>query len=80
MKLTISKYINIPVFFISLAVGILVMYVFMPDNRKIYVYPSPENVAILQYRDKSGKCFQYEEKQVACPTNKTLIRNIPMQN
>jgi hypothetical protein len=76
----ISKYINIPVFLISLAIGIFIMYVVMPDTRKIYVYPNPENVEILQYRDKTGHCFQFEETQVPCPKNKSLISQIPIQN
>jgi len=76
----ISKYINISVFLVSLAIGIFVMYVIMPNTRKIYVYPTPENVEILQYRDKTGHCFQFHEKQVPCPVNTSLIHYIPVQH
>jgi hypothetical protein len=75
----ISNYINIRVFLLTFAVGIFIMYVIMPDLRKIYVYPSPENVDILLYRDKTGHCFRFEEQQVPCPTNKSLIHQIPVQ-
>jgi hypothetical protein len=76
----VSKFININVFLISLALGIFIMYVLMPDTRKIYVYPSPENVEILQYRDRTGHCFKFDQKQVPCPTNKSLISQIPIQH
>jgi hypothetical protein len=76
----ISQYINIPVFLISLAIGIFLFYIIMPDTRRIYVYPTPENVAILQYRDRTGHCFEFDEKQVACPTDKTLIQQFPVQH
>jgi hypothetical protein len=75
----ISKYINIPVFLVSLAVGLLIMYYFMPDLRKIYVYPTPENIDLLQYRDKAGNCFSYKEKEVPCPKNPSKIAKIPVQ-
>jgi hypothetical protein len=75
----ITKYINIPVFLVSLAIGIFIMYVLMPDTRKIYVYPTPENVDILLYRDKTGNCFKFDEKQIPCPVNKSLINQIPVQ-
>jgi hypothetical protein len=75
----ISSYINIRVFLISFAVGIFVMYVLMPDLRKIYVYPTPENVDILLYRDNTGHCFRFDEQQVPCPTNKSMINHIPVQ-
>jgi hypothetical protein len=77
--LSISKYINIPVFMVSLAVGLFFIYVIMPDQRMIFVYPTPENVDILQYRDKTGHCFQFDEKQVPCPTDKSRISQIPVQ-
>jgi hypothetical protein len=75
----ISKYIDVPIFIVSLIVGLLIMYYTMPDLRKIYVYPTPENVDLLQYKDKAGNCFSYKEKEVACPTNQNKIAKIPVQ-
>lgn len=75
----ISSYINIRVFLVSFAVGIFVMYVLMPDLRKIYVYPTPDNVDILLYRDNTGNCFRFDQQQVPCPMNKSLISYIPVQ-
>ena len=53
----LSKYIDIKYFIISLLVGLLFVYLTLPDLRKIYVYPTPENVKILQYQDKADNCF-----------------------
>ena len=38
----LSKYIDIKYFIISLLVGLLFVYLTLPDLRKIYVYPTPE--------------------------------------
>lgn len=69
-----------PAFLISLAFGIFAVYIFLPDMRKIYVYPTPENVDILQYRDKTGHCFKFEQKEVSCPKNENDISKIPVQS
>lgn len=78
--LNIFKYINVSVFLISLFVGLFVVYITMPDTRKIYVYPTPENVDILQYRDKTDSCFQVKQDEVSCPSNEKEISVIPAQS
>jgi hypothetical protein len=78
--ISFSKYINIPVFLISLAFGIFAVYIFLPDTRKIYVYPTPENIDILLYKDKTGQCFKFDQKEVTCPTNDSEISKIPVQS
>jgi hypothetical protein len=75
----ISKYINFPVFIISFAFGMFAIYVTMPDTRKIMVYPSPDNVGIIQYKDKAGNCFQFRESKVQCPTKESDISKTPLQ-
>lgn len=74
-----TKYINIPFFLISFLFGLFAMYITMPDTRKIFIYPTPENVAILQYRDKTGNCFSFKEKVVECPIDEKDISKIPIQ-
>jgi hypothetical protein len=75
-----SKFLNIPVFILSLIFGIFAVYLFNPDTRKIYVYPTPENVDILQHRDKTGQCFKYHQTEVSCPANESEISLIPIQS
>jgi len=75
------KFINIPVFILSLAIGIFLVYIFVPEERKIYVYPTPENVDKIQYKDKTGTCFSLkQEKKKKCPADESLISKIPMQH
>lgn len=74
------QYIRLNVFIISLALGLFAVYVTMPDTRKIYVYPTPENVDILQYKDKTDTCFKYKQTEVECPTNDSEIAKIPIQS
>ena len=75
----ISKYIDVPIFIVCLVIGLLIMYYTMPDLRKIYVYPTPDNVDLLLYKDKAGNCFSYREHTVSCPTNPNKIAKIPVQ-
>lgn len=76
----IFKYVNFPVFIISLVLGILAVFITVPDKKIIYVYPTPENIALLQYRDKADNCFSYKETEVDCPSNVKDISKIPSQN
>jgi hypothetical protein len=43
------------------------------------VYPSPENIDILQYRDKTGSCFTMKQTETPCPKNEKDIAKIPVQ-
>jgi len=74
------KYINIPVFIISLILGMIAVYYTVPDTRMVYLYPTPENVDMLQYKDKTDTCFAFQQKQVACPKNPQEIAKIPIQS
>jgi|UniRef100_A0A6C0DJV0 hypothetical protein len=78
--MNLFKYINIPVFLISLAFGLFAVYITMPDTRKIYVYPTPENVALLQYKDKTDTCFSFKQTEVTCPKNENEISKVPAQS
>jgi hypothetical protein len=73
-----SKYINIPAFIVSFAIGILMVYLFEEDKRVIYVYPTPETVDLLQYKDSTGACFHFKQTQVKCPAD-DKISKMPAQ-
>ena len=76
--MNLMKFINIPIFLISFALGIFAVYIFTDENRKILVYPTHENAEVLQYRDKTGNCFSIREESVICPA-KESISEIPAQ-
>ena len=52
----VGKYIDLRLFLISLAVGVLFVYLYQPTPTIIYVYPTPENVKSLLFKDKADNC------------------------
>lgn len=73
------KFINFKVFLVSLSIGLLFTYLSNPTPTVIYVYPTPDNVNSIEYKDKANNCFQFTSEEVSCPTNKSLIKSIPVQ-
>jgi hypothetical protein len=74
------NYISIPVFFISFAIGLFFIYVLGPEMKTIYIYPTPENVDKVLFKDKADNCFYFEEEVVECPKDESLISTIPIQS
>ena len=75
----ILNYISLPVFLISFAVGIFFIYILGPEMKTIMIYPSPENVDKILFKDKADNCFSFEETEVECPSDDSLISQIPIQ-
>jgi len=73
------KYISIKVFLISLALGLLFVYLSSPTPTIIYVYPTPDNVERIEYKDKASNCFKFKATEVKCPSDSNLIKKIPVQ-
>ena len=76
MKL--SSIISIPVFIISLSIGLLFVYLSTPPPTVIYVYPTPENINKVEYKDKADNCYQFKSTEVSC-VNSDEIKTIPIQ-
>jgi hypothetical protein len=76
----ILNYISIPIFLVSFAIGLLFIYALGPEMKKIYIYPSPENVDKVLFKDKADNCFNFEEVIVKCPKDEKLISKIPIQS
>lgn len=75
----IFQYISIPIFLVSLAIGLFFVYILGPESKVVFVYPSPENVGKILFKDKSDSCFYFKQVEVKCPTNDSLLSKIPIQ-
>ena len=73
------KYISFKVFLVSLSIGLLFAYLSTPPPTIIYVYPTPDNVNQMEYVDKADNCFKFEANEVKCPSDRSLIKKIPIQ-
>jgi len=73
------NYISIPTFLISFTIGLFFIYILGPEIKTIYIYPTPENIDKILFRDKADNCFNFEEQVVECPKDKSLISKILMQ-
>jgi hypothetical protein len=74
------NYISLPVFLVSFAIGLFFVYILGPDMKTIYIYPTPENVNKILFKDKADNCFYFEEEVVKCPSDLSKISTIPIQS
>lgn len=72
--------INLRIFLISFAIGLFLIYIYGPEMKTIYIYPTPENVDKIIFKDHADNCFQFDSYDVECPKNISLINEIPIQN
>lgn len=73
------KYLNIPLFVISLAIGLFFVYTIHSPVKEIEVFPTPENIDKLQYKDHTNTCFEYKMNEINCPNDKSKIHEYKMQ-
>jgi len=71
--------ISVTTFLISLSIGLFFVYIYGSDVKTIYVYPSPENINEILFKDKANNCFSFEANEVKCPEDKTKIKVVPIQ-
>jgi hypothetical protein len=75
----ILNYISLPIFLISFAVGIFFIYILGPEMKKVLIYPSPENVDKILFKDSANNCFYFNEVETKCPKDESMISSIPIQ-
>ena len=74
----ISKVISIPVFILSLCVGVFFVYLTIPNPDVILVYPNPDNTEKLLFKDDAGVCHKFIPREVKCPADLSKIRKYPV--
>tara|TARA_Y100000816_G_C25955939_1_gene498789 strand:+ start:544 stop:768 length:225 start_codon:yes stop_codon:yes gene_type:complete len=73
------KFINVPLFLLSLFIGLFVSYITSPPSQVIYVYPNPDNENKISYKDKADNCFSFKSTEVKCPNDISKIRSYNIQ-
>ena len=74
------KFIDKKIFLLSFILGLIFIYYTPADESLIYVYPTPDNVKKIEYKDKINMCYEYIEELISCPRDKSEIKKIPTQN
>lgn len=72
---SISRFIDFKFFLISLSIGLFLNYIHDPNKKTIFVYPTPDNIKDVQFKDHTDKCFSFKSQQVQCPKNEKEIEN-----
>lgn len=75
----IFDHISIPVFIISLSIGLFYVYISVPNPKIIYVYPTPDNLRNFQFKDHADNCFSFKAKEVPCDKVNGAVKKIPVQ-
>ena len=73
------NYISLPAFILSFFIGLVFIYILGPEEKKVFLYPNPQNILNTLYKDKADQCFQFKSKAMACPADSSLIQDVPIQ-
>ena len=75
--------INFPTFIIALALGLFITYITQPQDKIVYVYPKPDNVEKLLFKNLADTCYHFKSEEVDCneksPSMLNKLLNIPVQ-
>tara|TARA_R110002072_G_C7785650_1_gene520433 strand:+ start:311 stop:559 length:249 start_codon:yes stop_codon:yes gene_type:complete len=74
-----KRLFSLPVFLISLTIGLLFIYLSASEEEIVYVYPTPYNLDKIEYKDSVGNCFDFSADKLKCPKDNDLIKKIPIQ-
>ena len=71
----LCKYINVKIFFVSLCLGLFIVYLIQPKPKIVLKCPNPENENSVTYKDKTlNECFKYKSELVDCPSDEKTIK------
>jgi len=62
------------ILFVGSAIAGWVLMCLMPmEYKTVIVYPTPENLDKIQYKDKGDNCFEFSSSNVQCTPNAKKI-------
>ena len=62
-----------PMFLVSFSIGIFFVYITQAKPKTVFVYPTPENIDRLQYKDNADNCYHFKSHLTEEPTGRSLI-------
>lgn len=70
--------LHYPTFFLSLTIGIFLVYIICPKKEIVQKFPSPYNAGKIVYKDeKADRCYVYKADKSVCPADKKLTKPQP---
>ena len=70
------KLLNLTYFLCALTIGLFLNYIHSPEQKVIYVYPTPDNSKKILYKDQIGNCYKTSARVVKCSDS---AKSIPAQ-
>lgn len=67
------KIIHWPAFILSFTIG-FVYTMYLDPKHAVQVYPNPDNVERIQYKDSSNTVFEYKFNKVKCPRSDEITK------
>lgn len=65
MNINIKTISPIYTFLISFFIGLIVQnWIIPPKKKKIYIYPTPENIDKLMFKDDTNTCYQFQKMPI----------------
>ena len=65
-------------FFISFAIGLLLVYIMQPAPKVVVKFPSPYNAGHVTYKDSSDSCYKYDATEVSCDASGVVVKSQPL--
>ena len=53
-------------FFVSFAIGLLLVYFVQPSPKVVVKFPTPYNAGHVTYNDSNDSCYKFNATEVAC--------------
>ena len=76
---SLMEYINLWIVLGAFVIGLIYSYLTSNDPIEIVKYPTPYNAGKITYVDDAGVCYRYKVKKVTCPVDKSVVKNIKIQ-